>query len=280
MIANSFALYQKDISKQRVITKEEEDELFKKYLNGDRSAKDQIMLGHSKFVLSIAFCFFNKGLPDSDIISEGMIGLSRAIDRYEMDRGFKFISYAKLYVMGYILQAIHEKGNLIKIPLNKLKILNDFWKLQYHEQVELTDEISHLLNVKDYNRISLNDSQSDLTMEEIIKDPNGENPENVYSKGSNSNMIKEMLKELPDIERKILEKRFGFGGVEPYTYEQLSNSYGISIKQVKHFIEQSLDYIQTNPNISNYREMFEEYKESLDEQDHIQNKTQDYGTLQ
>jgi len=280
MIAESFMFYQRDISKQKVLTKKEEDELFIQYFNGNKKAKEKIILGHSKFVLQIAYYYFNKGLPNSDVVSEGMIGLSRAVDRYEIARGYKFISYAKLYVQGFILKAIHEKGNLIKIPQKKLTILNNFLKIQYNDQVEMSGEISHLFNIKDQNSVSLNEKMYDMIMEEIIENPNGENPENLFCEKTNVNMIKDMMGELTDMEREILEKRYGLNGYRPYTYEQLSTEYNISIKQVKHFIEQSINFIQNHDKINNFKEMYEEYKEILDEQNYLQNKTHAYRTIQ
>ena len=113
------SLYLKDINKVPLLTHEEETELAVKAAKGDKAAKDKIVKANLRFVVNVAKKYQNHGLDFVDLISEGNIGLMTAIDRFDVTKGYHFISYAVWWIRQAILKAICEKSRSIRLPLNR-----------------------------------------------------------------------------------------------------------------------------------------------------------------
>ena len=116
---NVLTFYLKDINKVPLLTREEEIDLAQKAQNGDKLAKDKIVNANLRFVVNVAKKYQNHGLDLVDLISEGNIGLMTAIDRFDVTKGFHFISYAVWWIRQAILKAICEKSRAIRLPLNR-----------------------------------------------------------------------------------------------------------------------------------------------------------------
>ncbi|MBR5668693.1 MAG: RNA polymerase sigma factor RpoD/SigA, partial [Spirochaetales bacterium] len=115
----ALTLYLRDIEKIPLITREEEYDLALKAKAGDSWARERLVNGNLRFVVSIAKQYQNRGLPLVDLISEGNIGLLTAIDKFEPEKGYHFISYAVWWIRQAILKAIGEKSRMIRLPMNK-----------------------------------------------------------------------------------------------------------------------------------------------------------------
>src|SRR5574344_1376106 len=116
---NILTMYLKDINKIPLLSREEETELALKAKNGDKAAKDKIVNANLRFVVNVAKKYQNHGLDLPDLISEGNIGLLTAIDRFDVSKGYHFISYAVWWIRQSILKAICEKSRSIRLPLNR-----------------------------------------------------------------------------------------------------------------------------------------------------------------
>ena len=116
---NVLALYLKDINKIPLLSREEEIELAKKAHAGDKVAKEKIVRANLRFVVNVAKKYQNHGLDLVDLISEGNIGLLTAIERFDVSKGFHFISYAVWWIRQSILKAVCEKSRAIRLPLNR-----------------------------------------------------------------------------------------------------------------------------------------------------------------
>jgi RNA polymerase primary sigma factor len=112
-------MYLKEINRIPLLTREEEDKYARLAANDDKSAKDMLVSANLRFVVNVAKKYQNQGLPLSDLISEGNIGLMNAIERYDVDKGYHFISYAVWWIRQAILKAICEKSRMIRLPLNR-----------------------------------------------------------------------------------------------------------------------------------------------------------------
>ena len=144
--------YLQDISKESLITAEEEAELAKLIRNGDKIALEKLTKANLRFVVSVAKQYQNQGLNLSDLINEGNIGLIKAAQRFDETRGFKFISYAVWWIRQSIMQAIAEQARIVRLPLNKIgnitKVNRTFSKLeQVHEREPSIDEVAELLDL-------------------------------------------------------------------------------------------------------------------------------------
>ena len=116
--------YLQEISREGMITAEEEVELAKRIKNGDRRALEKLTRANLRFVVSVAKQYQNQGMTLPDLINEGNVGLIKAAERFDETRGFKFISYAVWWIRQSILQALAEQARIVRLPLNQVGSLN------------------------------------------------------------------------------------------------------------------------------------------------------------
>ena len=120
---NIVSLYLKDINRIPLLSREEETSLALRAADGDKEAKDKIVSANLRFVVSIAKKYQNNGLDLLDLVNEGNIGLLTAIERFDVSKGYHFISYAVWWIRQAILKAISEKTKMIRLPLNRVNEL-------------------------------------------------------------------------------------------------------------------------------------------------------------
>ncbi len=127
---NSLALYLKEIGKNKTLTIEEEAIAAVRIRKGDRKALEKLVKANLRFVVSVSRNYQNQGLPLSDLINEGNLGLIRAAKRFDEKKNFKFISYAVWWIRQAILQALAEQSRIIKLPLNRVGTIHKIGKAQ------------------------------------------------------------------------------------------------------------------------------------------------------
>ncbi len=116
---NSLSMYLKEINKVSLLTRAEEEKYARLAAAGNQLAKDRLVEANLRFVVNVAKKYQNQGLALDDLISEGNIGLINAIERFDVDKGYHFISYAVWWIRQAILKAICEKSRTIRLPLNR-----------------------------------------------------------------------------------------------------------------------------------------------------------------
>ena len=126
--SQSLDKYLQEIGKVDLITSDEEIELATRIKKGDKAALDKLTKANLRFVVSVAKQYQNKGLPLTDLINEGNIGLIKAAQKFDETRGFKFISYAVWWIKQSIMQAIADQSRMVRIPLNRIGALNKIGK--------------------------------------------------------------------------------------------------------------------------------------------------------
>ncbi len=147
--------YLSDISREVLITAEDEVRLAQKIREGDQRALDELVRANLRFVVSVSKQYQNQGLTLPDLINEGNLGLIKAAQRFDETRGFKFISYAVWWIRQSILQAIAEQARIVRLPLNQVGSLNKinktFSKLeQQYERPPSADEIAEELDLPEF----------------------------------------------------------------------------------------------------------------------------------
>ena len=148
----SLEKYLSDISREEMITIEEETILARRIRQGDQAALDKLTRANLRFVVSVAKQYQNQGLLLTDLINEGNIGLIKAAKKFDETRGFKFISYAVWWIRQSILEALSEKSRVIRIPLNQVGVLSKInrtiGKLEQDlERIPTHEEISEALDI-------------------------------------------------------------------------------------------------------------------------------------
>ena len=264
--------YLNDISKQPLLTAEEEVKLAQRIRNDDREALERLVCANLRFVVSVAKQYQNQGLTLPDLINEGHIGLIKAAEKFDETRGFKFISYAVWWIRQSILQALAEQSRMVRLPLNQVSAVSRINKLitkfeQEHERKPSADELSELIDetpekIRDSLRANgrpmsmdapLGDGD-DSTLLEVISDDNMPSTDGRMIDTSLATEIDRMLDTLDEREKTIVEMCFGINNRE-MTLEEISEKFGLSRERVRQIREKALLKLRH----SNKKSLLQEY---------------------
>ena len=252
--------YLHDISKESLITAEEEAELARLIREGDKIALEKLTKANLRFVVSVAKQYQNQGLNLSDLINEGNIGLIKAAQRFDETRGFKFISYAVWWIRQSIMQAIAEQARVVRLPLNKIgnitKINRAFSQLeQIHEREPSVDEVADILEltsseVKDSLRISgrhvsvdapLSTDAESNTLIDVMSEKDGIlNPDKGLMTQSLRDEIERSFSTLSYREAEVLRMYFGINHKTPLTLEEIGEQFSLTRERVRQIREKGL----------------------------------------
>lgn len=224
--------YYSNLKKYKPISREKEIELFKLIKNNDSvQAKQQIMESHLKFVFNVAKKYKGKGIPLEDLISEGNIGLTKAIEKFDNEKGIKFISYA----VWWIRQSIQE-------------CLNKRAKILFNEVSE--EENKKIIGCEDGENDNENVEYCYETTSEYDDVMNELNESKQY-------VIMKLLKKLPVRGQKIITYYYGLNGEEPKNLEDIGQELGITKERVRQIKEQCLKILRSEIlMIDNYEDLF------------------------
>lgn len=264
--------YLNDISKQPLLTAEEEVKLAQRIHNDDREALERLVCANLRFVVSVAKQYQNQGLTLPDLINEGNIGLIKAAEKFDETRGFKFISYAVWWIRQSILQALAEQSRMVRLPLNQVSAVSRINKLimkfeQEHERKPSAYELSELIDetpekIRDSLRangrpMSINaplGEGDDSTLLEVISDENTPQADRGMIDKSLATEIERMLDTLDEREKTIVEMCFGINNRE-MTLEEISEKFGLSRERVRQIREKALLKLRH----SNKKNLLQEY---------------------
>ena len=268
--------YLQEIGKIHVLTPEEEADLAKRIRGGDAQAREKLVLGNLRFVVSVAKQYQNHGLTLGDLINEGNVGLIKAAQCFDETKGFKFISYAVWWIRQSILQAIAEDARLIRLPLNKISTMNKvnrcYMALEQEYQREPTEEeIAENMDitpreVKENMKIAHKPIYMDapLTMDEesvslydiyVSPDPVIQGPEMTLNQDSLKRDIERSFSMLSQREAAILSMYYGLNGYAAMSLEEIGTKLGLTserVRQVKTKAIRKLKEMQNNKRLKAY----------------------------
>ncbi len=248
---SSISWYLDQINRIPLLTREEEDSLARAAREGDEKAKNQLVKANLRFVVSIAKKYQTSGISLLDIINEGNMGLIRAAEKFDPDRGFHFISYAVWWIRQAIILAISQKASLIRLPLNRTADIQKIEKVhkklenklgrepsasEIAEELDMDDEeINHLRNItQDYISLDSTYGESDdTTIVSMIVDQRVDSPDKKVLDESLKESLNLILDTLTESERKILEMRFGLNGYEPMSLQQIGDKFKLSKERIR-----------------------------------------------
>lgn len=243
--------YLKSIGNHPRLTAEQEQNLSKKALAGDRDAINRLVECNLLLVVSIAKRFYGCGLPLLDLIQEGNIGLIKAAEKYDGSKGFRFSTYATYWVRQAISRALSEQARTIRIPANMLDLLSKVKKASSILSQELSrdpsdDEIAKYLEI-DIEKVqtvmdmaqattSLDlsvDDEGETTLGDLLADNSVESPIAKLIREANSAIVASVFSSLEKREAEILRMRFGIGIAKPMTLEEVGAHYGLSKERIR-----------------------------------------------
>ena len=248
---SSISWYLDQINRIPLLSRELEDTLARASRDGDGKAKDELIKSNLRFVVSIAKKYQTSGISLLDLINEGNLGLIKAAEKFDPDRGYHFISYAVWWIRQSIMLAISQKASLIRLPLNRTadlqkiervhkKLENKFGREpsanEIAEELDMdNEEINHLRNItQDFVSLdsTLGDSE-DTTILDMIVDPKADSPDEHVVEESLVISLNEVLDTLTDSEREILCMRYGLNGYEPMSLQQIGDKFNLSKERIR-----------------------------------------------
>lgn len=253
--------YLKDINKIPMLSREEEIEVAKKAAAGDIKSKERLVTANLRFVVSCAKQYQGQGIPLIDLISEGNIGLWEAVDKFDVNKGFKFISYAVWWIRQAIMHTLNEHSRLLRLPRSQILQLNQITKAskefeQTNGRLPSTKELSDLVEIEESKveqLLNLNikptsyDSpigEESGTLIDLIPNQNIENTDASLSKESKYKEITSILNLLTDREHDILIMYFGING-DSLTLYEIADKFGLTHERARQIKNNAISKLQT-----------------------------------
>ena len=269
---NSMILYMREISRYPLLSKEEEESLARQAATGDVAARDKLVKANLRFVISIAQKYRGQGLPLEDLISEGNIGLLTAVKRFDIEKGYRFITYAVWWIRQSISKAVGDKGRMIRLPLSKKGELAKIGKkpeiipgktaASVDNEVE---RIARLLNIPAEKAKILMQVKSDvLSLEDPIPNVYDDSVSRIETIADECNkspietiqddVLKQELEKIIDgLETRsaeIIRGRYGLGNTGVKTLQELGERFNLSRERVRQIEKRALGKILQSPRLA------------------------------
>lgn len=258
---NSISFYLKEIDKLPLLSRVQEEEIAKLAAEGDMEAKEKLIVSNLRFVVSVAKKYRGHGLPLSDLISEGNLGLITAADKFDHTRGIHFISYAVWWIRQSILKAISEKSRMVRLPMNRANELIKVGRFveSYSKEngvVPSDERISEELDM-DKNEItklrglsapqnSLDNLMGDdgIGFEPAVEEGSGYHPDSVAVQSSLRESLDQAMQNLTEREREVIYARFGLDGREPESLNTIGKRMSLTKERIRQIEKMAIEQIR------------------------------------
>ncbi len=244
-------MYLKEIGRISLLTPEEEMELSVRVANGDEEAKNRLAESNLRLVVSIAKRYVGRGLLFLDLIQEGNIGLMKAVDKFDYDKGYKFSTYATWWIRQAITRALADQARTIRVPVHMVETINKMARIQRQLTLELNREPSEeeiakkmgisVEKVRDVIKISQDPvsletpigEEDDSHLGDFVKDINAMTPEEYATNEILKEEIKAVLETLQEREQEVLELRFGLIDGTSHTLEEVGKRFNVTRERIR-----------------------------------------------
>lgn len=256
---NTLEQYLNEISQIDLLTPDEEVELARRIKKGDQEALKRLVEANLRFVVKIAKEYQNQGLPLADLINEGNLGLIKAAKRFDETRGFKFISYAVWWIRQSILQAISENSRVVRLPLNRISMINKINKIINLMEQNLGDnpdvmflalgtdfsekDIIEALNSSNYPvsiDAPVNNEEEKNSLKDVLINKDSDQPDAELDVESLKIEVQRILRTLTPREELIIRLYFGIGKERPYNLEEIGERLNLTRERVRQIKERAL----------------------------------------
>jgi len=262
---DTLGIYLREIRKIPLLTREEEVELARRAKQGDTKAMNELVRRNLRFVVSVAKQYSKSRVPFGDLINEGNMGLIRAAERFDVDRGFRFISYAVWWVRQAILQYVAEHSRTVRLPLNKSASLTKVTKASQRLSQQLgrdpkSDELAKFLGMKTKDvETVLNMPTRQFSIDgpaeghdsdfqvDTLTDEHTEGPEDATIEHTRNEDIEVALATLNQREEDILKRYYGLGGNDPHTLEEIGKVYKLTRERIRQIRDRAITRLRTSP---------------------------------
>jgi RNA polymerase primary sigma factor len=247
----AYRLYLREIGEVPLLTPEEEIELAAKIKAGDRKARDQMIKANLRLVVKIAHDYEGYGLPLLDLINEGNIGLMKAVERFDPNKGGKLSTYAAWWIKQAIKRALANQGKTIRLPVHLVDKIARMRRVaaQLEEEFgreptdeELAEELGiPASRVAQWRSAAIRPAQLDAplgddeanALRDIVPDERQQTPYREFEDKTMREMLEGMIVTLDAREQNILRQRFGYDGGEGKTLEEIGQQYGVTRERIR-----------------------------------------------
>ena len=254
-----------EIKKIPLLTNDEETQLATRAAAGDKAARDKLLTSNMRFVIKIASQYLNKGLEYEDLISEGYLGLMKALDHFDVSKGYHFISYAVWWIRQSIMKAIVDFGRPIRLPVNKDAELTEIKRACHSvnphgkksEEEELEEVALKLGMTKHHIREMLNISQEMISLDSPISGDSDTALVDTVSAGTftpedaaiDASLKTEIDKAFVGLDKKsveVLNMRYGLNGQGERTLKEVGEKMNLSRERVRQIEKHAIEKIRAN----------------------------------
>lgn len=264
-VNDSVKMYLKEIGKVDLLTGDQETELAKKIVIGNKpdateeekqegkEAKDHLINANLRLVIAIAKHYVGRGMHFLDLIQEGNMGLIKAVEKFDYTKGFKFSTYATWWIRQAITRAIADQARTIRIPVHMVETINKMTRVQRQLVQELgrdptAEEISDKMDgslsperIREIQRIALEPvsletpigEEDDSHLGDFIEDKEAQSPEEYTTKSLLKDELYEIMKDLTDREERVLRLRYGLDDNRPRTLEEVGREFNVTRERIR-----------------------------------------------
>jgi RNA polymerase primary sigma factor len=261
----------REAGRYRLLTPAEEIELSKRIEAGDLEAKERMINANLRLVVANARRYQGQGLPLGDLVQEGMLGLIRAVEKFDWRKGFRFSTYATLWIRQAIQRGLENTGRTIRLPVHVAQRSRKVGRIER----ELTTKLGHEPSDEEIA------AAADLPLADVIEirkaeravvsldKPIGDDGETTFGdllaletpaveeeviETIRSETLLQAIAELPEVERDVIEMRFGAGDQPPQTLSQAGKKLGVSTERARQIEERALRRLSQRPDLMALRE--------------------------
>jgi RNA polymerase primary sigma factor len=263
-VPDAVQMYLKEIGKTPLLTKDEERDLAKRAEKSDEEARQKLMKANLRLVVSIAKRYVNRTphLSILDLIQEGNIGLSRAVEKFDYRRGFKFSTYATWWIRQAITRALADQSRTVRIPVHMVETISKYTQVRRQliqelgrdplaEEVaaEMGIDVEKVRHIQKISQEVLSietpiGDEDDSTLSDFIQDERNPTPSQLTARAMLRDLIKEIMIDLSEREQQILKMRFGLEDGVSHTLEEVGKAFGVTRERIRQIEAKALEKIR------------------------------------
>ena len=259
---NAIKLYLQEIRKTPLLTFEQEQELGKRIAQGDKEARAHMIEANLRLVVSIGKRYINRGLPFSDIIEEGNLGLIRAAEKFQYQRGFRFSTYATWWIRQAIERAIVNQVRTIRLPVHTAEVVRAYTRTvtaltrekgyepaaaEVAKKMKLSIQKVRALSMLTRDTFSLDlliGDSGENSLLDILRDDNAASPDQALDDEGRSRHVREWVSQLTAVQREVIELRYGLKTENFLTLETIGKRFGLTRERVRQIEKQAIQQLK------------------------------------
>ncbi len=252
-VNDSVKLYLKEIGRHQLLKPQEEQELAKRIVAGDESAKHELINANLRLVVSIAKHYIGRGMQFLDLIEEGNLGLMKAVDKFDYTKGFKFSTYATWWIRQAITRAIADQARTIRIPVHMVETINKITRVHRQLTQELgrdptAEEISERMDgsltperIREISSLALEPvslespigEEDDSHLGDFVEDKDSISPTDYTTQSMMRDALYNVMNDLTDREERVLRLRYGLDDNRPRTLEEVGKEFNVTRERIR-----------------------------------------------